>query len=457
MLETKSSSNDFFYELYLEYKYTYKQIWDISYPLILGGVAQTIINVSDTIFLGRLDEIALGASAIAGLYYVTFFMLGIGFSIGTQIIIAKLNGEKNYKQIGEVVSHSFVFMMSLATILFLTMFFGSTRILRSLVHSESVLEASLEFIRYRSIGIYAGFLVLVARSFFSGIGVTKMIGYTTFISASCNILLNYALVFGNLGLPKMEIAGSGLASSIAEILAALFAIIYAFKFGNLTFYGVSKKFKFNKLLFYELLKTSFPLMLQVFIALWSWFVFFLIVEKMGERQLAISNLTRNIYMLLMICLMGFSSATNTIISNLLGQKKNNEIFIVLKKILFLSFSTTLIIVILNLLFSSYTLSIFTNNDELIKQTIGCIYVISGSTLFFSVSYILLSAVSGSGNTVATLIIEVVTLLFYLFATYLFAIKFKTSIELVWCTEFVYFIVMGIISYLYIKRKILNAN
>jgi len=79
----------------MENSFSYKQIWKISYPLILGGVAQTIINISDTIFLGRLNEIALGASAIAGLYYVTFFMLGVGFSIGTQIIIARINGEKN--------------------------------------------------------------------------------------------------------------------------------------------------------------------------------------------------------------------------------------------------------------------------------------------------------------------------------------------------------------------------
>ncbi len=438
----------------MENSFSYKQIWKISYPLILGGVAQTIINVSDTIFLGRLNEIALGASAIAGLYYVTFFMLGVGFSIGTQIIIARINGEKKYVEIGKVLAHSFIFMMLLAIVLFVIMFFGSNYFLQNLVQSKSVLLASIEFIRYRSIGIFAGFIVLVARSFFSGIGTTKMIGYTTFISASFNIIFNYLLVFGNYGFPKMEIAGSGLASSLAECIAALFAIIYFIRYGNLKKYDINQKIKYNPTIFIDLIKTSIPLMIQVFIALWSWFVFFLIVEKMGERQLAISNLTRNIYMLLMICLMGFSNATNTIISNLLGQKKHNELFKVLSKIIILSAATTLFVVILNLFFCQYTLLIFTNNQEIINQTFGCIYVISGSTIFFSISYILLSAVSGSGSTVATLVIEVVTLFFYLIATYLFAIKFKTSIELVWCTEYVYFMIMGVISYLFLKKVVI---
>ena len=431
--------------------YTYKEIWKISYPLIIGGVAQTVINISDTIFLGHISEVALGASAIAGLFYITFFMLGVGFGIGTQITIARLNGEQKLNEIGNVINHSFYFLMILALFLFISMFFFSEPILYKLVKSEKILKASIEFLRYRSLGIFAGFLVLLVRSFFSGIGITKMIGYTTFISASCNILFNYTLVFGNFGFPRMEIAGSGLASSLAEICAAIFAIAYVIMYGNAKQYNIFQKFNYSKKLFTELVKTSAPLMVQVFIALWSWFVFFLIVEKMGERELAISNLIRNVYMILMLCLMGFANATNTIVSNLLGQNKIEELFGVLKKIVALSFTSTLLVVLINLIFSKYSLSIFTNNQQIIEQSIGCMYVISGSSLFFAIAYILLSAVSGTGNTLVTLIIEFVTLLFYLFATYLAAVKYSTSIEIVWCTEYIYFIIMGTISYLYLRK------
>jgi len=435
----------------VEDTFSYQYILKVSYPLIIGGVAQTIINVSDTIFLGRLSELALGASAIAGLYYVTFFMLGVGFSIGTQILIARFDGEQKYAQIGKVFSHSAVFMGLLAILLFLIMYLGSPYILFKLIKSTEVLNASLAFIRYRSFSIFFGFFVLLSRSFFAGISITRMIGFTTFISATFNIIFNYLLVFGNFGFPKMGITGSGLASTLAEACAAIYCIFYIYKFGNIKKYELLHKFTYTHSLFMQLLKTAAPLMLQVFIALWSWFVFFLIVEKMGEHELAISNLTRNVYMILMLCLMGFSNATNTLVSNLLGQKRNHELFIVLKKIVLLSLGSTLIVVLINLIFAQQSLGIFTNSATLINDSMGCIYVISGSCLMFSVAYILLSAVSGTGNTLATLLIETVTLVFYLFSTYLFAVKYKTSIEIVWCTEFVYFICMGFLSYWYLRR------
>ena len=194
-------------------------------------------------------------------------------------------------------------------------------------------------------------------------------------------------------------------------------------------------------------------MIQVFIALSSWFAFFLIVEKMGERQLAISNLTRNVYMLLMICLMGFSNATNTIVSNMIGQDKRKQIESVVKRIIKMSALTTLSVVVLNLLAWRYSVLLFTNDQELVEATFGCILIISGSSLFFAVSYVLLSVVSGSGGTLATLLIEASTLVFYLFATYLTAILFRCRIEIVWGTEYVYFIAMGILSYFYMKKKV----
>mgnify|MGYP000393834820 FL=1 len=95
----------------------YKHIWNISYPIILGGVAQTVINITDSAFLGRVSEVALGASAIAGLLYVTFMMLGYGFGVGVQIIIARLNGEKKYHEMGNVLDHSLYFLLSLFYIL----------------------------------------------------------------------------------------------------------------------------------------------------------------------------------------------------------------------------------------------------------------------------------------------------------------------------------------------------
>ena len=80
-------------------KYTYKQIWTIAYPILISLIMEQLIGMTDTAFLGRVGEIELGASAIAGVYYLAIFMMAFGFSIGAQILIARRNGEGNYKEI----------------------------------------------------------------------------------------------------------------------------------------------------------------------------------------------------------------------------------------------------------------------------------------------------------------------------------------------------------------------
>lgn len=83
-------------------KYTNKEIWIISYPILISLVMEQMIGMTDTAFLGRVGEIELGASAIAGIYYMVIFMMAFGFSIGAQIMIARRNGERQYNEIGPI-------------------------------------------------------------------------------------------------------------------------------------------------------------------------------------------------------------------------------------------------------------------------------------------------------------------------------------------------------------------
>jgi len=432
---------------------TYRSIWKISYPIILGGIAQTIVNVTDTAFLGRVSEVALGASAIAGLFYVTVFMLGLGFSIGTQIIVARFDGEKKYKEIGSVLDHSLYFMIPLALLLFLFLKLLTPWLLSYFVKSPEVLASSIIYIDNRCWGILFAFAGLCIRSFYIGISNTRIVIYSTLISASTNFVLNYVFVFGKFGFAPMGIAGSAMASSISEVISLLFVIAYTYFTIDFKKYQLFKFARLNMERIRSIFVVAAPSMFQTFIAVWSWFVFFLIVEKMGERPLAISNLIRNIYMILMIPLTGFSSATNTLVSNVIGQGRVKEVFNLVKKISILCFLITLGITLINLINPKITLGIFTNDAELIEATLGSLYVICGSLLLFSITSVLLSAVSGSGNTMASLIIESITIAFYLAATWFVAQVLHLRIELVWCVEYVYFIFMGLLSYWYLNKNL----
>jgi putative MATE family efflux protein len=436
---------------------SYANVWNVSYPIILGGVAQTLINITDSAFLGRVSEVALGAAAIAGLFYVTLMMLGYGFCIGTQIIIAKYDGENRQGEMGKVLDHTIYSMLILSTLVFSFIQIFGTVLLENFVQSREVLNASLEFLHYRSFGVFFAFLIFSLRAFFTGISQTKIVVYTTIIMAVSNVILNYLLVFGNLGFPRMETGGSALSSSLAELLAFIFAVIYTIKTADKKKYRLFEFKKFNLNLIAEIFTISVPVMFQVFIALSSWFIFFMIVERLGERPLAISNLIRNCYMILMIPMMGFSSATNTLVSNLNGQKQIFHLFTLLKRIMIMSFSCTAMLAILALSIPRLMLGIFTDDPLLVEATIPSLHVILGSLMMYSCVAILLSAVSGTGKTMLSLVIESVTILFYLYATFLVAIEWNLSIEWVWSVEYVYFTFLGTLSIYFlqsIRKKML---
>ena len=90
--------------------FTYAQIWTIAYPILISTLMEQLIGMTDAAFLGRVGEIELGASALGGIFYIAVFMLGFGFSIGAQILMARRNGEGNYERIGTIFYHSLAFL-----------------------------------------------------------------------------------------------------------------------------------------------------------------------------------------------------------------------------------------------------------------------------------------------------------------------------------------------------------
>lgn len=133
--------------------YSYRDILRIAFPILVSTIVEQVIGMTDTAFLGRVSELDLGASAIAGVYYLVIFMLGLGFSIGVQIIIGRRNGEGNYAQTGKVFYHGLYFALGLAVVTTLASEVVSPGLMGLMVSSPQVRDAALSYIRWRVIGI----------------------------------------------------------------------------------------------------------------------------------------------------------------------------------------------------------------------------------------------------------------------------------------------------------------
>jgi putative MATE family efflux protein len=422
----------------------------VAWPIILGSVAQNVITVTDTAFLGRVGEVALGASAIGGIFYLAVAMLGWGFGMGAQIIVSRRFGEKKFKEIGGVIEHSLYFLIPLAILMFFLMFLVSENFLSFLLKSEVIREASGEYLKYRLFGIFFAYINMAFRALYIGIGRTKIISWTTIVMAMVNILFDYLLIFGKLGFPEYGLKGAAIASVMAEFVAMVAFWVYIRFDTKLKPLKIFKYQPFNKKLYFRIIKVAFPLMLQNFFSISVWFLFFVLVESLGEHALAISNIIRSIYVVIMLPIWGFASATNTLVGWVIGEGRENEVFRVLKKVVILSFFSVLFLVGLILISPGKVVQIYTNNFVLIKDTLPVLYVICGSALFIAVGFILFNGVSGTGKTNISLSLEIATLAAYLLYSFSLIKFFDITVAQIWTAEYIYGFLLAVFSYFYLR-------
>ena len=431
--------------------YSYAQIGNIAYPVLLTLLVQNLIQVINTAFLGHLGEVELGASAIAGIYYIAVFTVAFGFSMGSQILIGRRNGEKNYDKIGEIVLFGTIFLWGMALFIFGFTKTFSGFILRKILSSEHILQASLVYLDWRIWGLFFSTVNLMFRAFFVGITRTKVLTFNAVTMALSNVFFDYVLIFGHWGFPALGIGGAALSSVISEAVSTVFFFIYLLNVVDLKKYGfigiIWKQLRVIK----HILDISFSLMIQNFLSLSTWLLFFLVIEHKGETSLAISNIIRSLYMIIGIPVYALSATASTLVSNTIGAGRQKEVIPLIWKIARLSLSIVSVLAICLFLFPEWALSIYTSDRELVRESVPSLYVILLLLPILAIGNVFFQSISGTGNTRSALGIEITTLTLYCIWMWFVAIYLKAPLYICWTTELIYFLFIGIFSFIYFKR------
>lgn len=418
-------------------QFTNKQIWQITYPVLISLLMEHMIGLTDTAYLGRVGEVELGASALAGVYYLVIYMLGFGFSVGAQVLMARRNGAHDYTRIGPVFMQGSLFLLLLATTLFTVSHFYSPVILRKLIGSDDVYHATMSYIDWRVYGFFFSFVAVMFRAFYVGITKTKILTANSVVMVLTNVMLNYVLIFGKFGFPALGIAGAAIASSISEAVSVLFFIIYTWKkidykkYAMFSFAGID--FRMLK----QILNVSIWIMVQHGIAFIGWFIFFVVMEHQGERPLAITNVVRSISSFLFMFVNAFASTSSSLVSNLIGQGKSDQVMGLCGRMIRLCYFFVLPISALLALFPDLVLRIYTDNPDLIQSSIPSLWVMLSSYLLAVPAFIYFFSVSGTGNTQSALLIDMTSIFVYVAYTYFIGVWLMADVAVCWTTEFAY--------------------
>lgn len=419
-------------------RYSYKDLWKISLPILCSMVAENLVGLADTIFLGKVSETALASGGLAAMYFLAIFIIGVGFSVGSQILVSRRNGEKSYDKIGEIIYSAALFLIGLASIIVALTYIFAPILLKYAITSPDVYDGTLRYLNWRMPGLFFIFLMLVMRSFFVGTTKTKVLTFSSILTVSTNIVLDYVLVFGKFGFPRLEISGAAIASTIAEGLGMCFLVCYIVKFVDLKKYALDTfvaTFKTAK----SILSLSIYTMVQYFSGVATWFLFFLAVESIGTNELAATNVIRSIFGIVHMPIFAFGVATSTVAGNLMGEGKADEILKTTYRIAKMSFVVLCPFMLVIAIFPRAVLSIYTDSAQILNISTGALRVTLFSCLFTIPANALYNVISGTGNTKSSLTIEIITLSFYTLFVYVAVYLMKSNLAVCWFTEVIYWV------------------
>ena len=438
-------------------KTNYISILKIALPMMVGMFIQSVVMITDAAILNRYDilnnlsSLSFDASGNAGLIYVTLFMGMSGLGDGAQILISNRIGEKRINAIKHLIPSSIFSNLFLALLFFSLVQFLIPSMLFSYSSDLNLAQKQVDFISIRSIGFFVASLMITFNAFFLAIGKTWIILVSALIFAASNITLDIILVFGIEGsIPSLGLEGAAIASNIAEGTAVIFLFIMMLRVDERKKFEIFSTLRIKKETLTSLWKVGSPLLFQGFLALATWTVFFTFIEQRSRYDLTVSQNIRFIYMIAFVPIFGFAATTKTYVSHFMGAKDFKQIKKVQYRILLLS-ALFVILLFHGTLFYPETLINLVNPDKTyLNDSAAILRMVFGSIFMFALFTPFFQTINGSGNTRATLIIEISSILIYLVFAFLFIKVFELHIYNVWFVEYIYFGVMGVLSLIYLK-------
>jgi Na+-driven multidrug efflux pump len=182
----------------------------------------------------------------------------------------------------------------------------------------------------------------------------------------------------------------------------------------------------------------------------TWVIFFLMIEKMGPPALAASNVAKEVYMVLGITTWGVANATNSLVSNLLGQGRHGEMFDLIKKVVLIALAFSFAFFLFILIFPDIFISIFTNDPVITELARGPVRIVGTCLVMMAVSSVLFRAVTGTGATRYSLLLELITLIVYMVYVVILIRVLDVNLTIAWTSEFVYWLVLAWLCWKYLK-------
>jgi MATE family multidrug resistance protein len=436
----------------LQVQVSYRSIIKMTLPISFAILIPQINFITNNIFLGHYDASGqlLAVAGITGVYYLIFSAIGFGLNNGLQALMARRAGENRPEEIGKLFNQGIFTGMIIAAIGITLTFTITPFVFKWFITDTTRLHQAVQFSQIRIWGLVFLYIYQMRNALLVGTNQSRYLVWGALAETVVNILLDYGLIFGKWGLPEMGLNGAAIASITAEFagMFVIFLVIHRKGIGKR--FALFKDFRWNSYNSKLIFSMSAPLVFQHAISIISWEYFFLLIDSRGETALAVSNSMRNIFGIAGIAYWSFAATANAMVSNIIGQGKQELVWPLIGKIIRCSLGVTIVASLCLNLFPEFILSAYGQNAEFTERAIPVLRVVSIAILIMSLSVIFLNSVVGSGNSKIALLVEVFAIIVYSIYVTLVLKESGLSITYGWMSEWLYSTSLLVPAFFYMR-------
>lgn len=300
--------------------------WKLSTPIIFGELTQMSLGLIDSAMVGSINYKQLAASALVNSVLVIPFVFGIGLTMSISQKVAAAHGRKDGQQVSHYLYNGF-WLCTIAAVLISGLLEFGKDILFHLDQDREVAILSVPYLRLIGYSVIPTLMFMAVKQFTDGLEKTKTAMILSLLAMPINVFLNWLLIFGNWGFPRLELKGAGLGTLITRIIILIAMITVLFTHPLFKRYVAVRRnqWKLKWASIRELLRIGVPSGLQAGIETGAFAVSGIIVGTLGAVQLAAHQIALQCASLTFMVSLGLAQGCSIRISNAFGRKNWKEI------------------------------------------------------------------------------------------------------------------------------------
>ena len=428
------------------------EFFSLAIPIMLQQLSGNILNICDTIMVGRVSPTAISAVTVANKTYMIYSLLIFGVTSGISIFMSQYYGSKNYKNCKRTFKFGMQVCAAIAMIFVLLLIISPSSVIKIFVNGDAIIDLGTQYIKIVRWSYLPVALSQMCAIYFRVFKKQNFPMVVSFVSVGANILFNYIFIYGNFGAPALGVKGAAIATTLSRIIefVILIVILFAFNSGREIFSRETGTLSLKKKL--GVIGKTVPMMINEGVWSISLSLVFRNYCHVSESYIPAITVVDNVFDLLNVAFVGCSMAAGIVIGKVLGSGNMDEARKTAKKLIYIGLGVSVV------------------GSVLIFATAGVIprfFSLTGDILIMSTTFLRLKAMfswsQGYGETIYYILgaggdVKAVFFIDGLFMAYgpllvssIVAYATDWPIQIVYlCTEATYLLKLFIATY-YFKR------